>query len=30
MKIVKMNRESKFKELLPEYIRLKIKIKHNL
>ena len=30
MKIVEMNRESKFKELLPEHIRLKIRKKHNL
>ena len=30
MKIVEMNRETKFKELLPEHIRLKIRKKHNL
>ena len=30
MKIIEMNRESKFKELLPEHIRLKIRKKHNL
>ena len=30
MKIVEMNRESKFKELLPEHIRLKIRKKLNL
>ena len=30
MKIVERNRESKFKELLPEHIRLKIRKKHNL
>ena len=30
MKIVEMNRESKFKELLPEHIRLKIRNTHNL
>ena len=30
MKIVEMNRESKFKELLPEHIRLKIRKKINL
>ena len=30
MKVVEMNRESKFKELLPEHIRLKIRKKHKL
>ena len=30
MKIVEITRESKFKELLPEHIRLKIRKKHNL